>query len=60
MPVTSTSLSLSCLIVHDGEMRRSDPEFSEVTRMGMSPAVCMLMIVETQLPNNNNEEARGD
>jgi hypothetical protein len=31
-------------MVHDGVMRRSEDEFSEVTRRGISPAVCMFII----------------
>lgn len=31
-------------MVHDGVMRRSEEEFSEVTRRGMSPAVCIFIL----------------
>ena len=33
-------------MVHEGVMRRSDDEFAEVTKRGMSPAVCMLMFAK--------------
>lgn len=39
MPVTGSSLLLSCAIVQDGVMRRSEEEAVEVMRMGMSRAV---------------------
>lgn len=42
--MTGSSFAFSCPMVHDGEMRRSDEEFSDVTRSGMSPAVCRLMV----------------
>lgn len=31
-------------MVHEGVMRRSEEEFSEVTKRGISPAVCMLIL----------------
>ncbi len=43
MPVTGSSFALSWPMVHDGVMRRSEEEFSEVTWRGISPAVCMFM-----------------
>jgi hypothetical protein len=44
MPVTGSSFAFSCPIVHEGVMRRSEDEFSEVIRRGISPAVCMLIL----------------
>lgn len=45
IPVTGSSFPLSCSIVHDGVIRRSEfgPEFSEEILRGMSPAVWRLM-----------------
>lgn len=37
--MTGSSFALSCPIVHEGVMRRSDDEFSEVIWRGRSPAV---------------------
>lgn len=44
MPVTSSSLALSCPMDQDGVMRRSEPEFSEVTWIGISAGVRRLML----------------
>jgi hypothetical protein len=43
IPVISSSLDLSWPMVHEGEMRRSDPAVSDVTWMGMSAAVWRLI-----------------
>ena len=48
MPVTGSSFAFSWPIVHDGVIRRSEDEFSEVIWRGMSPAVCMLLFVGSQ------------
>jgi hypothetical protein len=48
MPVTGSSFAFSWPIVHDGVIRRSEDEFSEVIWRGMSPAVCMLIFVGSQ------------
>jgi hypothetical protein len=32
-------------MVHDGVIRRSEEEFSDVIWRGMSPAVCMLTLI---------------
>ena len=39
MPVTGSSFALSCAIVHDGVMRRSEEEAVEVISRGISRAV---------------------
>lgn len=44
MPVTGSNFAFSCPMVHEGVMRRSEEEFSEVTSNGMSPAACILML----------------
>jgi hypothetical protein len=31
-------------MVHEGVIRRSEDEFSEVTKRGISPAVCMFIL----------------
>ena len=41
MPVIGSSLVLSCAIVQDGVMRRSEEEAVDVIKMGMSRAVVM-------------------
>lgn len=43
MPVTGSSFALSCPMVHEGVIRRSEWEFSEVMDIGMSPAVWKLI-----------------
>jgi hypothetical protein len=48
MPVTGSSFAFSWPIVHDGVIRRSEDEFSEVIWRGMSPAVCMFVFVGSQ------------
>lgn len=44
MPVTGSSFAFSWPMVHEGVTRRSEEAFSELTRSGMSPAVCMLIV----------------
>jgi hypothetical protein len=43
IPVTSSSFDFSWRMLHEGVIRRSEPAFSDVIWMGMSPAVCRLM-----------------
>lgn len=42
MPVIGSSLALSCVMVQDGLIRRSDEEFSEAISRGTSSAVVMV------------------
>lgn len=42
MPVIGSSFPFSCAIDHDGDMRRSDCAFSDMTRSGRSAAVDMI------------------
>jgi len=44
MPVTGSSFALSWLMVHEGVIRRSDEEFSDVIKRGISPIVCILIL----------------
>jgi len=44
MPVTGSSFALSWPMVHDGEIRRSEEEFSDVIWSGISPAVWRLIL----------------
>jgi len=43
--VTGSSLAFNWPMVHDGVIRRSEEEFSDVIWRGMSPAACMLMLI---------------
>jgi hypothetical protein len=43
IPVTGSSFALSCPIVHEGVILRSEDELSEVIDMEMSPAVWRLI-----------------
>jgi hypothetical protein len=38
-------------MVHDGVIRRSEEEFSDVIWRGISPAACMLMLMMEALSN---------
>ena len=49
MPVMGSSLAFNWPMVHDGVIRRSEEEFSDVIWRGMSPAVCMLMLTARDL-----------
>ena len=49
MPVTGSSLAFNWPMVHDGVIRRSEEELSDVIWRGMSPAACIVvLIVETR------------
>lgn len=41
----ASNLAFNWPMVQEGEMRRSPEEFSDVMERGMSPAVCILMIM---------------
>lgn len=41
----ASSFALNWPMVHDGVMRRSDEEFSDIIEIGMSAAVCILAVM---------------
>lgn len=43
--MTGSSLAFNWPMVHDGVIRRSEEEFSDVIWRGISPAACMLMLM---------------
>jgi hypothetical protein len=45
MPVMGSSFAFNWPMVHDGVIRRSEEELSDVIWRGMSPAACMLMLI---------------
>ena len=60
IPVTGSSLALSCARVHDGVILRSAEALEDVISKGISRAVFSAMVDTTTLPNQILRERRSD
>ena len=59
MPVMGSSFVLRVLIDHDGVMRRSDDEFSEITRKGTSAMFAVAVAVAVAVAERQGRGAAG-
>ena len=58
MPVTASSFDFSWPMLQEGVIRRSEEELSEVTRRGISAAVCIVATTITRRLERWNVESK--